>query len=184
MVQEHSRFTLDKNVSKTTRLPMENFRRGVASPTAVVKGGTAGYLFAADAEIIYIQFCIPKDWDAASDIIVVLHCALNQAETENDLIDWETLVLSIADHENVLAPPGVQTPGAAHNIGAVNADGDFHKVLITLDWDSGTCPLALDDNVSITLSRTANVGAAGYVGGVVVIDICIEYQVNKLGEAV
>ena len=184
VLQEHRLVRFKNNAYQVQRLPMENFRRGVSSPVATVKGGVAGYLFSADAEILYIQFCVPKDWDGASDLNVILHCVLNQAETENDVIDWETSVLSIADHENALSPPGTQTPGAAHNILAVNADGDFHKVPIVLDYNHGTCPIAPNDNVSITLSRTASVGTSGYVGGVVVIDMCIEYQLNKLGEAV
>ena len=55
---------------------------------------------------------------------------------------------------------------------------------ITLDYNDGTCPISTGDNVSITLSRTANVGAAGYVAGVIVIDMCLLYQADKLGEAV
>lgn len=43
-------------------------------------------------------------------------------------------------------------------------------------------PLLTGDNISVALSRTANVGAAGYVSEVIVIDICIEYQIDKLGE--
>ncbi len=170
-------------VKKSIRLPMENFRKAVSAPTEVTKDGAAGFLFDADGEILTIQFCIPTDWDGASDMNLILHCLLNAAETANDLIDWETSVKSIGDHENILTA-GTQTPGVAHDIGALNADGDFHKVPIVLDYDDGTCPIAHGDNVSITLSRTANVGAASYVAGVVVIDICIEYQVNKLGEAV
>ena len=174
----------DGKVKKTIRLPMEDFRKGVASPAAVIKGGVAGLLFAAAAEELTIQFCVPTDWDAASDMTLVLHCILNQAEAANDLIDWETSVISLADHENALAPPGTQTPGAAHDIVAVNADGDFHKVPIVVDYNHATCPIAHGDNVSMVLSRTANVGTEGYVAGVIVIDICIEYQVSKLGETV
>ena len=168
---------------KSSRLPMENFRQGVAAPTAAKRAGVAGYLFSADAEILYVQFCVPTDWDAASDITLVVHCILNAAETANDKIDWETSIVSLADHEDV-DTAGTQTPGVEHDIGAVVGAGSFHKVPIVLDYNDGTCPIALGDNISITLSRTANVGAAGYVAGVIVIDICIEYQSNKLGEAV
>jgi len=165
------------------RLPMENFRKGGTAPTEAVRAGVAGFLFDADAETLYVQFCVPTDWDAASDMILVLHCVLVADETANDKIDWETSVVSIADHEDVDVAP-VQTPGAAHDIVAVIAQGSFHKVNITLDYDNGTCPISAGDNVSIALSRTANVGAAGYVAGVIVIDICVMYQANKLGEAV
>jgi len=168
---------------KGCRLPMENFRRAVSAPTAIIKNGVAGYLFASDAETITIQFCVPKDWDGASDINIIIHCVLNQAEDANDLIDWETSAISIGDHENILTA-GTQTPGVNHDIEAVNADGDFHKVPIVLDYDHATCPIVIDDNVSITISRTANVGNEGYVGGIVVIDMCVEYQSNKLGEEV
>ncbi|MBU1067293.1 hypothetical protein KKE60_05870 [Patescibacteria group bacterium] len=165
------------------RLPMEDFRRGVSSPTAAIRAGVAGFLFDADAEILYVQFCVPTDWDATSDMTLVIHCVLNADGTANDKIDWETSIVSIADHEDV-DTAGTQTPGVEHDIGAVVGAGSFHKVPIIIDYDSGTCPLALGDNISITLSRTANVGAAGYVAGVIVIDICVMYQANKLGEAV
>ncbi len=170
-------------VKLVQRLPMENFRKAVTAPTEATKDGVAGFLFDADTELLTIQFCVPKDWDGESDIDLVLHCILNAAETANDLIDWETSIKSIADHENILTA-GTQTPGVNHDIGDFNADGDFHIVFIVLDYDDGTCPIAADDNVSITLSRTSNVGTAGYVAGVIVIDICIAYQSSKLGEAV
>lgn len=169
------------HVVKLLRLPMEQFRKGVAAPTEATKGGAAGFLFDSDNEILYVQFCVPKDWDGESNIIVILHCILNQAEALNDKIDWETSVISIADHENALAA-GVQTPGVVHDIVSVNADGDLHQVPIVLAYDSGTCPISHGDNVSIELSRTTNVGNAGYVGGVVVIDICIQYQSDRLGD--
>jgi len=162
---------------------MENFRKGVAEPTATIRNGVAGYLFAADPEILYIQFCTPKDWDEASDLVIVLHCVLNADEAVDDIIDWETSVISVADHEDV-DTAGTQTPGASHSIGAFNGGGTLHQVPITLDYNDGTCPISTGDNVSITLSRTANVGAAGYVAGVIVIDMCLLYQADKLGEAV
>lgn len=192
MTQRHSGFeVIDKPillgtgavVKQSCRLPMENFRRGVAAPTATIRGNVAGYLFAADAEELFIQFCVPLDWDAASDITLAIYCVLNADEAANDLIDWETIVISIADHEDADVAP-VQNPGAAHDIVNNNAAGTLHKVNITLDWDNGVCPIAAGDNVTIRLSRTANVGAAGYVAGVIVLDVCIEYQVNKLGEVV
>ena len=170
------------SILKEERLPMENFRKGGTAPTETLRAGVAGFLFDADAETLVIQFCVPKDWKP-SDIIIELHCVLAAVETANDLIDWETSVVSIADHEDVDVAP-VQTPGAAHNIGAVTAAGSMHNVDITLDYDDGTCPIAAGDNVSLSLSRTANVGAAGYVAGVILIDICLEYQANKLGEPV
>lgn len=182
-MQEHSIFTFQKKVYQVCRLPMENFRRGATAPTATTRDGVAGYLFNADAETLFVQFCVPKDWDGASDLTLVLHCVLNQVETANDLIDWETSVKPVADHENVTTAP-VQTPGVNHDIGAFNADGDFHLVNIVLDYDHGTAPISAGDNISIDLSRTANVGLAGYVGGVLVIDVCLMYQAGKLGEAV
>lgn len=192
MSQEHSGFTAINKpillgtgaiVKQDHRLPMENFRRGVAAPTATIRNNIAGYLFAADAEELFIQFCVPYYWDEASDIILVIYCVLNADEAANDLIDWETIVISVADHEDADVAP-VQNPGAAHNIVNDNAAGTLHKVNITLDWDSGVCPIAKGDNVTVRLSRTANVGQAGYVAGVIVLDICIEYQSNKLGEVV
>lgn len=165
------------------RLPMENFRRGVAAPTATIRNGVAGYLFAADAEELYVQFCVPKDWDAESDITLVVFCVLNADETVDDIIDWETSVVSVADHEDV-DTAGTQTPGASHSIESYNGAGTLHKVTITLDYDDATCPISLGDNVSVVLSRTASVGGDGYVAGVIVLDICVDYQANKLGEAV
>jgi len=162
---------------------MEDFRKGVSSPVATNRNGVAGYLFTAPAEILYVQFCIPTNWDGENNFDLVIHCVLDADETANDLIDWETSVISIADHENV-DTAGVQTPGVNHDIGAVNTIGSFHMVTVVLDYDDATCPINYGDNVSIVLSRTANVGAAGYVAGVIVIDICIGYIMNRLGEPV
>jgi len=159
----------------TERLPMENFRKGVASPAAAVRNGVAGFLFSADAELLYIQFCVPKDWNGGSDLTLILHCVLNADEAVNDIIDWETSVVSVANHEDV-DTAGTQTPGVAHSIESYNGAGVLHQVPIVLDYDDATCPIAPGDNVSITLSRTANVGADGYVAGVIVIDICVKYD--------
>lgn len=163
------------------RLPMESFRKGVAAPVETIRGNVTGFLFDAEAEALTVQFCVPTDWDAASDIGLVLYCVLDADETENDLIDWETTVVSVADHEDVDVAP-TQTPGAAHNIGAFVSAGMLHKVTIILDYDHATCPIAPEDNVSITISRTANIGQVGYVAGVLVLDICVEYTADKLGE--
>lgn len=168
---------------RSCRLPMENFRRGATAPTPTTRNGVAGYLFAADAETLYVQFCVTEEWDAESDLELMLYCVLNADETANDLIDWETSVISIADHEDVDTAP-TQTPGVNHDIGNYNTAGIYHKVAIILDYDDVTCPINPGDNVTIVLSRTANVGTAGYVAGVIVLDICLRYKINKLGEAV
>jgi len=170
-------------VKRSCRLPMENFRKGATAPTETTRAGTAGFRFDADTEIIYIQFCVPPDWDGASDIDVVIYCVLNADETANDIIDWETSVVSAADHEDVDTAP-TQSPGVSHDIVGDTGAGVLHKVTITLDYDDSTCPIAAGDNVSITLSRTSDVGGAGYAAGVIVNDICVEYQSDKLGEAV
>ena len=170
-------------VTDTERLPMENFRRGVSAPTAATRNGVAGYLFTADAETLYVQFCTPPTWDRASDINILIYCVLNADETNNDKIDWETSVVSVADHEDA-DTAATQTPGVEHDIETFIAAGTLHKVTLTLDYNHGTCPIVAGDNVSITLSRTANVGAAGYVAGVLVTDICIMYQKDRLGETI
>ena len=177
--------TLSSNgrVKHRCRLPMENFRKGVAEPTATRRNGVAGFLFAAAAEELYAQFCVPSDWDGASDIDIILACVLNADETANDDIDWETSVISVNDHEDVDVA-GTQTPGASHDIGNFNAAGMLHEVVIILDYDSGACPITTGDYLTAVISRTANIGGGGYVAGVIVIDICVEYQANKSGEAV
>lgn len=161
---------------------MEQFRKGVAAPTETIRGNVAGFLFDADAEELFVQFCIPADWDGESDLVLAIYCVLTADEAENDIIDWETTVISVADHEDVDVAP-TQTPGASHNIETNNSAGQLHKVQITLDYDNGGCPIAAGDNVTIRISRTANVGGAGYVAGVLVLDFCIEYQAIVLSAA-
>lgn len=170
---------LEVKATNVHRLPMENFRKGASAPTETIRGNIAGFLFDADAETIYVQFCVPMDWDGGSDITLVLWCVLNGDESNNDIIDWETTVISVADHEDIDIA-GTQTPTASHDIGTVVGAGSLHKVTITLDHDNATCPISPEDNVSIALSRTANVGAAGYVAGVLLMDVCIDYYYNKL----
>lgn len=160
---------------KACRLPMEQFRKGGTAPTETIRGEVAGFLFDADNEVIHIQFCVSVDWNGASDLTLILHCVLNADETADDLIDWETSVISVADHEDV-DTAGAQTPGVNHDIGAFNSAGILHMVPIVLDYDDGTCPINYGDNVSIELSRTANVGNADYVAGVIVNDICLVYD--------
>lgn len=170
-------------VIKNSRLPMENFRKGVASPAAVTRNGVAGFLFSAAAEELFIQFCVPTDWDEVSDINLLLYCVLNADEANNDVIDWETSVVSVADHEDVDVA-GTQTPGASHSIETYVGAGTLHKVTIVLDYDDATCPIAAGDNVTARVSRTADIGGAGYVAGVIVLDICIGYQSDRLGETI
>lgn len=160
---------------KACRLPMEQFRKGGTAPTETIRGKVAGFLFNAANEVLHVQFCPPLDWNGASDLTLILHCVLNADETANDLIDWETSVISVADREDV-DTAGVQTPGVNHDIEAFNGAGILHMVPIVLDYDHATCPINKGDNVSVELSRTANVGNAGYVAGVIVIDICLVYD--------
>lgn len=165
------------------RIPMESFRKGAIAPTETIRAGFAGWLFAAANEEMTVCICVPLDWDQASDLEFMLYCLLDAAEAADDLIDWETVVKSVADHEDIDVAP-TQTPGVNHDIVNDNAAGTLHRVMITLDYDDGTCPIAVGDTVSITLSRTANIGAAGYVAGVIVIHMCVEYQRDRLGDAV
>lgn len=165
------------------RLPMEQFRKGATAPTETTRGNCAGFLFDADNEVLYAQFCVPADWDQESDVDLVLACVLVGDETANDDIDWETVVTSVADHEDIDGA-AQQTPGVSHDIGAFNSAGMLHEVRITVDYDDGTCPIAIGDYVSIALSRTSNVGNASYVAGVMVIDICLEYQKDSLGTVI
>jgi hypothetical protein len=170
-------------VLKRIRIPMESFRKGATAPTERIKNSSAGYSFDTDAETVYISFCAPYDWDQASNIVLMLHCVLEQAETANDKIDWETIVTPIADHENILTAP-TQTPGVEHDIQTDTADGDLHEVSIAIVYDDGTAPVVRGDNVLIRLSRTANVGNAGYVDDVLVIYCCILYYSISRGVAV
>ena len=182
MVQKHSQFELTDSVTVRCRLPMENFRKAVAMPTEVIRNNYAGFLFDAAPEGLYIQFCAPCDWDRASDLIIVLACRLEALETADDKIDWETVITSLADHENTIGA-ATQTPGVEHDIVGDIAAGMIHSVPIVLDYEHGTCPIAVGDYVSLLISHTANIGNAGYVAGVVVVDICLQYQKDRMGTA-
>lgn len=170
-------------VKMMRRIPLESYRVGVFAPTETIRGGINGWLFDSQNEQMTLLFCVPLNWDQESDIVLAIYCVLEAAEAVDDKIDWATSVISVADHEDVDVAP-TQTPGVEHDIDDNNAAGDLHRVGITLDYDDGTCPIATADSVSIVLNRTANVGGAGYVAGVVVIHMCVEYQIDRMGVAV
>ena len=168
-------------ITKHIELPLEGFRKGVSAPTETVRGNLAGWLFDADGEILYLTFHVPGEWDGESNLTIVLECLLTAAETANDKIDWETIVTPIGDGEDADSI-GTQTPGTEKDIGAVTAAGTRHRCNIILDYDDGTAPIAAEDLVTVALSRTSNVGNAGYVNGVLLLHGAVEFIANCLGE--
>lgn len=158
------------------RLPLESFRKGVTAPTETIRSGYAGFLFDADAEELTLEVSVPDNWDGTTTPLVVLECVLDSDETADDIIDWEFSVKIAQDHDDIdtLTP---QTPTISHDIDTYTSAGIIHYMSFEIDFSG----CSAHDCVGVAMSRTSNVGSAGYADGVLLVGVSLHYKVDKLG---
>ncbi|MCK9601322.1 MAG: hypothetical protein M0R06_19940 [Sphaerochaeta sp.] len=153
----------------------------LGKPTLVYRGMFRGYslpVYAVDNEELFFNECVPQRWDAASDILVHVHCYLNTANTDKNFnlqLDWEHFTPGTDVVPNTSNTVPVETPtGTA-------AQYKSFVVSFTVDYDiDDPDNITYDDNLSFRLRRIA-ASANEIAGEVVITHVGVIFRRNKLG---
>jgi hypothetical protein len=165
-------------VTKAVRLDLDS-QHGTATSESFL--GAPSINLDADAETFYASFEAPKDWDAASDMTIVLMVANEIAETDGDDVSITCQVRGYADGET-MSDLGQSVACVQDLTGGDEAINVVNQVTGTIDYDEATYPIAAGDFVVI--EAVVNLGGAGECTGPLhVIAWWINYVANKLGTA-
>jgi len=145
---------------------------------AVGTAGTAstatewgGYLLDAVAEeVSFVAMApIPNGWTAANDLTLKVWCLLANGETANDTIDldgvWQSGTPCSGDGTGKTE---TAFTAESHDIGAHNAQYDFHEVELTVDYDDADNPVAAGDWFKATIHHDPTEGTDPVAGIIVV----------------
>jgi len=169
---------LRADVKKILPLPL-NVGGGTADVEAIT--GAPSINLDTDGEIAYISFAVPKDWDGASDLTIKATVQNEIAETDGDDVDFDVAVHGIADGETG-ADAGQNVDMTLNLTGGDEAINKVNLVSGVIGYDHGTYPIAAGDTV--VMKAVINLGGAGECTGPLhILGWWIEYQANKLGEA-
>lgn len=157
-----------------------------SKPTAVVVGAHAGYslpIFNADAEDLFFRDYIPGRWDGASDITCTVICCLVATQT-GGVAKYFKLQLSWENQ-----PSGGAITAGTHDLTnnvecAINeAQYTLHYPTFTIPYNSYSPNIAASDHLGLRLMRIAADGTA-IADEVIVLDVLLTYQVNKIYKAI
>ena len=133
----------------------------------------------ADGETFYASFKAPEQWDAASDMTLVMMVGNEIAETDGDDISVTCVVRGYADGETMAAAG--QTVAIAQNLtGGDEAIDVVNEASAAIDYNEATYPIAAGDTV--TIKATVNItDGTECTGPLHIVAWWVEYTIDKLG---
>lgn len=186
MGEQHSGFTVLGSIDSSPTLWHREYHLsanqadpGASGATKTELNGIFSYKLDAVNEWLYYGVDIHNDWDESSDIIIEVTGYLTNAETANDLIRMSVRCDYGTDHDNANTFK-TQTLTADHNIGALNAQYDVHKISFTLDYDLAANVLEVGDVVHLKVWLD-DVTTAPIVPAFNIMFITVKYQATKVG---
>ena len=168
-------------VEKEVAVSLDNIGKGATAPTLTRLGNTVGYAFTISDDG-YMQFEVPADWDATTDIEILLHIYTNDAwvETSHEAeTQWQGLWACIPED-------GTEAVDAATHTGTLDS-GDIAIPTVTKalqEIELGTiaaASIAQHDIICVKLSRVALDGGTNPSQEPVLIHAEYEYTANRLG---
>jgi len=153
-------------------------------------GGTAASIAAfnaapsidldTDGQTFYASFDVPNNWDADTDLTLVLMVGNEIAETDGDDVSITCQVRGYADGEE-MSDAGQAVACLLELTGGTEAINIINRVTGTIDYDEATYPIAAGDTVVI--KATVNLGGAGECTGPLhVVAWWVEYTADRLGD--
>lgn len=165
-------------VTKSVRLDLDS-QHGTATSESFQ--GAPSINLDADGETFYGSFEAPKDWDAASDLTIVMMVANEIAEDDGDDISIPCQVRGYADGAT-MGDAGQAVAMALNLTGGDQAIDVVNEVTGTIDWNHGTYDIAAGDFVVIEAVVELGAGTE-CTGPLHIIEWHVEYTANKLGTA-
>ena len=165
-------------ITRALRLDLDS-QHGTATSESFL--GAPSINLDTDAETFYTSFEAPNDWDAASDLTLVLMVGNEIAETDGDDVSITCQVRGYADGET-MADAG-QTVACVQDLtGGDEAINIVNRVTGVIDYNEATYPIAAGDTVVV--EAVVNLGGAGECTGPLhVIAWWVEYTAASLGTA-
>ena len=165
-------------VTKNHQLPIAT---GGGTATVSALTGAPSIDFNASDEIVYASFQVPNDWDAASDMNIVMMVKNEIAETDGDDVSFTLTVKGIADGE-AHTDTG-QTVAILQDLtGNDEGQNYVNKCTGTIDYNEASHPIAAGDTVIIKVVVNLGTGAE-CTGPLHIVDWWIEYTASTLGTA-
>lgn len=165
-------------VTRALRLDLDS-QHGTATSEAFL--GAPSINLDADGETFYTSFEAPNDWDAASDLTLVLMVANEIAEDDGDDVSITCQVRGYADGET-MADAGQAVTCILNLTGGDEAINIINRVTGTIDWNEGVYPIAAGDTVVI--EAVVNLAGGGECTGPLhVVGQWLEYLADRLGTA-
>ena len=133
-----------------------------------------------DGDVVYASFDVPNNWDADTDMTLVLMVGNEIAEDDGDDVSITCQVRGYADGDT-MSDAG-QTVACTLNLtGGDEAINVVNRVTGTIDYDEATYPIAAGDTVVI--KAAVNLGGAGECTGPLhVVAWWVEYTADRLGD--
>jgi len=163
------------NIRRQIEISGSNFRNGVTSPSANLRGSTPAVpviTFANINELAGTNFTLPPEYDGG-DINIDFVWALESVQLNGDTLDLTLDYISSAEGDNI-SKTSTQVTGQITAVTGDLAIGDLYKMRIALDAGDADNPLSAGDviTIEIHLTNTSGVGSADMV------EVSIDYGAN------
>lgn len=154
---------------------------GGGTATVEIWNGAPTINLDADGETFAFALPLPQNWDAASDITIVMKVANEIAEDDGDDVSFTFQCRGYGDGEET-SDAGQSVSATLNLTGGVEAINVVNQVTGAIDYDHGTYPIAAGD--TLVVEGTVNLGGGGECTGPLhVLSWGVKLLCNKLGEA-
>ena len=167
---------------KETHLPASAVSPGASGASLVVLNTSSlVYLLNATNEYLYFDTDIHADWNAVSDIVVIIIVGLENAETSNDTIEAELIAEYFGDHDDMTTGFKTQTRSVNHNIGSDTAAGTLHDLTFVLNYDEASNVIEREDHIKFRfrLDSVASVSGVHFLCAHVQYIVRDDWQAEK-----
>jgi len=150
-------------------------------PTLTTLGAAQGYslpVYNDDDEELFFRDFIPVRWNGQSDFTVRVKGYLSSAETVNDDFRLQLSWVNKAVSTGVMPATTTDVEVETNVDTGRNAQYSIYEIDFTIDWNLLTPNIASGDYFAGRLRRIAAEGTE-IDGEFVVVDITIQYNVNK-----
>lgn len=148
-------------------------------PTATTVGTFRGLGFDADNEAVYFVIEIPPDWNAVSDMTLVVHWFSTSGDiiANGETVKWDASYRSIAEGEAVDNGTVVVATGTFTG-GASEIDKEHYQTPLTIVYSGGNQPLVAGDDIGFQFDR--DVSGDTYSGAGIVYKVDLVYYSNTV----
>lgn len=162
-------------VIKSIPIDNANLGKGATKATEVIIGNYNAWAFGINDDSVF-TFHIPHDWEFGTDVIINIDWYID--ELAGDEIKWQ-ITYSATPHDSTEV---VDSAGTTIDTGDIVIP-TTPKFLTQNSLTIPAAALAIGDQVGVTLKRIAITGGTNPTNEPGVIDVHIEYTVDKFGEA-